>query len=91
MKQKTDKYVPNNVFTFRINCNIDLAPIQVFTDPSINDEDEVQAAYFTEEKLNEIRERFIDIIKNWKKPPFNIYCIDMDSDYKVTADDIFKI
>ena len=91
MNQTQKNYVPNNVFKFRVNSDIYLPPIYVYTEPHINDEKQVQAAYFTKEKLNEIKEQLIDYIRNSPTIPFDIYCVDADSNYNVTEEEIFKI
>lgn len=87
---KDKEYIPNNVFKFRVHINIDLPEISVYTDSKIIDEEYVKEQYFTEEKLKELKEDLINAIKT-NDNIFDIYCSDIDSNYKVTEDQLFEI
>lgn len=61
-------------------------------DPDVclyKDEDVVQDQYFTQDKINELKLRFIKYIAETPNP-FSIYCDDTDA-YLVPADKIFDI
>ena len=94
------KYVPNDVFKFRITLNWDLEDeeITVYTKPFPehsydeyeSEEDLVQEKYFTQEKIDELKQIFIKKIQE-SKNPFNISCVDMDGGYNVTEEDLFDL
>ena len=104
------KYVPNDVFKFRISLNWDLddEEITVYTKPFPehsyaefksdeqwqkmydDEEDLVQERYFTQEKIDELKQIFIKKIQE-SKNPFNISCVDRDGGYNVTEEELFDI
>ena len=53
-------------------------------------EELVQEKFFTQEKINELKQEFIKKIQECKNP-FNIYCVDRDGGYNVTEDQIFSL
>ena len=97
MREK--KYVPNNVYKFRLS--VDLPPFEVTVPTKIikdgwnridefdNDEDAVMKAYFTKDKIKEYKQKIIEMIENTSNP-FDIFCADFDGDYMFTEDDLFR-
>lgn len=92
-------YVPNDVFKFWVSLVWDVADenIVVYTKPfqdtkldGTEQEDLVQNKYFTQEKIDELKQKFIKRIQECKNP-FSISCIDRDSDYNVTEDMLFNL
>lgn len=53
-------------------------------------EDLVQEKYFTQQKIDELKLKFVQRIQECKNP-FNICCVDRDGGYNVTEDQIFNI
>ena len=103
MKNKEKEYVPNKVYGFRISV-LDDFTINVPVDPYIaekyidynekggkwSDAEEVQRQYFTKERIEELKENFINrfmAIEN----PFTISCFDVDGDWNYTKDDLFDL
>jgi len=95
------KFVDNDVFTFRVFLNGDLDNIRipVYTPPFpqvdnaeklYEQEDIVREAYFTPERINELKQMFIRRITE-NENPFRIECIDRDGGYNVTEDMLFTI
>ena len=90
-KDKID-IVPNNVYKFNVYLILDcIDDIIVYTEPDTfnNDEDLVKKAYFTQERIDELKEKFINYIKETKNP-FIISCNDTDCGYRVSDDMIFR-
>lgn len=50
----------------------------------------VQEKFFTQEKINELKQELIKRIQECKNP-FNICCVDRDSGYNVTEDQLFNL
>ena len=105
MKEK--KYVPNEVFKFRVMLNDPLtySVITIYTKPLpeiqyTNDEEFweeikkqeifVQSKYFSKEKIEELKEEFIKRIRE-SENPFCISCVDTDSGYNVTEEQLFDL
>ena len=99
MKQNVNiqtEYVPNHVYKFEVTPLVDIPRIIVpvdrvdwNTDAFGNDEDKVQEAYFTKERINELKRKYIKMIEETENP-FHIYCVDTDGDYAFTDDEIFS-
>ena len=53
-------------------------------------EELVQERFFTQEKINELKQEFIKKIQECDNP-FYIYCSDRDGGYNVTEDQLFKL
>ena len=53
-------------------------------------EDLVQEKYFTQERIDELKAKFIKRIQE-SKNPFDIYCVDRDGGYNVTKDQLFNL
>jgi len=90
------KYVPNDVFRFKINLDIEMEDITVYTKPFPEDESYelckqiVEDKYFTQERINELKENLIKKIRETENP-FDISCTDIDSGYNVTKEELFKL
>ena len=54
------------------------------------DEDEVQRQYFTQERIDEIKETMVKKIMETKNP-FYISCVDVDGDCNYTEEDLFGL
>lgn len=96
-----EKFVDNDVFVFQVHVKWDLRclRIPVYTKPFptrptrqewFEDEKTVEKAYFTKERIEELKKEVIRRIKN-SENPFNIECIDRDGGYNVTEDMLFTI
>lgn len=86
---KCPKNVPNDVYKFRIYLRIEMDDISIYTDPDKFTEESVQEAYFTKERIEELKEKIINKIKETENP-FNIYCNDTDGNYIVSDNEIFR-
>jgi len=53
-------------------------------------EDLVQEKYFTQQKIDELKIKFIQKIQECKNP-FNICCVDRDGGYNITEKDLFSL
>ena len=53
-------------------------------------EDLVQERYFTQQKIDELKLKFIQKIQECKNP-FYICCVDKDSGYNVTKEELFDL
>ena len=53
-------------------------------------EDLVQEKYFTQQKIDELKLKFIQKIQECKNP-FYICCVDRDGGYNVTEDQLFNL
>lgn len=95
------KYVPNEVYKFRCAlkydlCNVDetvyIKPhLEHLEDLPLNEcEDLVMEKYFTQDKIDVLKDKLIKMIKK-SKNPFNIHCVDVDGDYNVTEDELFNL
>ena len=89
MKKKVD----NEVFRFRVTIDLDL-DVNVFTRPfpeeDVNQEKIVEEKYFSKEKIEELKQKFIKEIKE-SDNPFYIFLYDRDKNYDVTEDMIFDM
>ena len=87
---KDDAVVPNDAYTFSITLADELRKeITVFTPPmDENQEELVQEQYFTQERIDELKEQIIKQIRE-SKNPFDIYCTDVDGNYRVTKGQLF--
>ena len=99
------KYVDNDVFKFRIQLKNVAIEKTVYTTPFpdipifASDEDIeeesrreqtlVKEKYFTKERIEELKQYFINQIQN-SDNPFYIACVDTDSGYNVTEEQLFK-
>ena len=95
------KFVDNEVFKFYVRLNTGLynTYVTVYTPPlpmpktemeSYEQEYEVQKAYFTPERIEELKKEFIKGIQEAENP-FYISCGDRDGGYNVTEDMLFKM
>lgn len=101
------KYVPNDVFRFRVllNDSLTYSDITIYTKPLpeikyTNDEEFweeikrqerfVQSKYFTKEKIEELKEELVKRIRE-SENPFCISCVDTDSGYNVTEEQLFDL
>lgn len=96
MKDAEKKYVPNDVFRFSIYLGIKMEDITVYTKPFPEYEPYelceqiVKDKYFTQERINELKENLIKKIRETENP-FDIICSDTDSGYNVTEEELFKL
>lgn len=95
------KFVDNDVFVFQIHVKWDLRCLRVpvYTKPFqtrptrqewFEDEKTVKKAYFTKERIEELKKEVIRRIEN-SENPFNIECINRDGGHNVTEDMLFTI
>lgn len=54
-------------------------------------EDMVRDAYFTPERIKELKIQLIKKIEEWDNPFEHISCVDVDGGYNVTEDKLFHI
>lgn len=54
------------------------------------EENLVLEKYFTKEKIEELKQKFIKEIQE-SENPFNIYCVDVDGGYNVTEEELFNL
>jgi hypothetical protein len=96
MKNDCKKYVDNDVFKFRCAMKWDLLDydITVYTKPFPDDakdtDEQVMEKYFTKEKIDELKQMFIQIIQECENP-LDIVCVDWDGGYEVTEDMLFDV
>lgn len=99
--EQEKKYVDNDVFVYQVHLKWDLRcfRIPVYTKPFpprpthqewVKDEHTVEKAYFTKERIEELKKEVIRQIEK-SENPFNIECIDRDGGYEVTEDMLFTI
>lgn len=90
---KKRKIVPNDVYKFdvRLSPSFDFDRMSVYVDEGAfeRDEDKVQEAYFTQAKIDELKNELINKIRKCKNP-FSIICSDLDGGYNVTEDELFR-
>lgn len=102
------KYVPNDVWRYRIDLKNNHIIKTIYTKPfpdfPFNEyesneqvqkfyddqEDFVQKKYFTPECIQELKDYFCKLIQE-DENPFYICCIDTDSGYNVTEDQLFNL
>jgi hypothetical protein len=100
-----EKYVDNDVFVFDCALKWDLSRINditIYTKPFpskgfVTTDEELDAAeeivakkYFTQERINELKQELIQRIQECENP-FDICCVDMDGGYNVTEDMLFNV
>ena len=96
MKNDCKKYVDNDVFKFRCALKWDLldCDITVYTKPFPDDakdtDEQVMEKYFTKEKIDELKQMFIQRIQECENP-LDIVCVDWDGGYEVTEDMLFDV
>ncbi len=105
MEKERKKYVDNDVFVFDCVLKWDLSRINditIYTKPFpskgfVAMEEELDAAektvrekYFTQERINELKQELIQKIQECENP-FEISCVDMDGGYNVTEDMLFDV
>ena len=105
MENDCKKYVDNDVFVFNCVLKWDLSrlnDITIYTKPFpskrfVSTDQELDAAeklvqkkYFTQERIDELKQQLIQRIQECENP-FNICCVDMDGGYNVTEDMLFDI
>lgn len=98
------KYVPNDVFVFRVafedynNITIYTKP---FPEPDYGGEEDiymelerqenlVQSRYFTKERIEQLKEELIKRIRE-SENPFSISCVDVDGGYNVSEEQLFNL
>lgn len=100
-----NNYVPNEVFKFRVAFE-GSKEITVYVKPFPEDlsfandfwcywemerrTNLVQSKYFTKERIEKLKEEFIKKIRE-SENPFNISCVDTDSGYRVTEEQLFDL
>jgi hypothetical protein len=95
------KFVDNDVFVYEVHLKWDLRclNVPVYTKPfptrqtqqeCVKDEETVEKAYFTKERIEKLKREITRRIEN-SENPFNIECIDRDGGYNVTEDMLFAI
>ncbi len=93
-----EKFVDNDVFVYQVDLKWDLR-IPVYTKPFptrltqqewLKDEKTVEKAYFTKERIEELKKEVIRQIEK-SENPFNIECVDRDGGYEVTEDMLFIV
>jgi len=99
MKKDCKKYVDNDVFKFVCALKPHLIDddITVYTKPFPDDANDIdnQASlvtekYFTKDRIDELKQMFIQRIKECENP-FDIECVDLDGGYDVTEDMLFDV
>jgi len=104
MEKDCKKYVDNDVFVFDCVLKWDLSRIDItiYTKPFpskgfVATEEELDTAeetvrkkYFTQERINELKQQLIQRIQECENP-FDICCVDMDGGYNVTEDMLFDV
>ena len=105
MEKDCKKYVDNDVFVFDCVLKWDLSRINditiytkpfpskgfVMTEEELNmAEETVREKYFTQERINELKQQLIQKIQECENP-FEISCVDMDGGYNVTEDMLFDV
>lgn len=90
-KNKKEQYAPNDVYRFYVSLELNSFDVQVAVDEGAfdNDEDKVQEALFTPQRIEELKKWVIEQIK-FSKNPFRIYCGDRDGGYCYTEDQLFR-
>lgn len=102
--EKDKQYVDNDVFRFTLRLKDDYQDLTVYTNPSPKEwnddydpsltldkmEDMVEKAYFTPERIEELKEKLIEDIRK-SENPFYISCTDVDGGYNVTKEELFHI
>ena len=87
-----NEVVPNDVYKFSVCLNTRISMnkgITVYTPPMHGQASElVKEQYFTQERIDELKEQLIEQIKE-DPNPFDIYCYDIDGDYRVTERELF--
>ena len=100
------KYVDNDVFKYAVhlknNLLYEIVSTKPFPEPSIvmsstelcelNDYEEnlVLEKYFTKEKIDELKQKFIKEIQE-SENPFDIYCVDRDGGYNLKEEELFNL
>ena len=99
------KFVDNDVFVFDCTLKLDLSRINditIYTKPFPSKgfastdkeldavEETVMKKYFTQERINELKQELIQKIQECENP-FEISCVDRDGGYNVTEDMLFDI
>ena len=105
MEKDCKKYVDNDVFVFDCALNWDLSRIDgitIYTKPFpsegfVSTDEELDAAeetvikkYFTQERINELKQELIQKIQECENP-FEICCVDTDGGYIVTEEMLFDL
>ena len=100
-----EKYVDNDVFVFDCVLKWNLSRINdiiIYTKPFPSNgfaatdekldtaEEIVTKKYFTQERINELKQELIQKIQECENP-FDICCVDMDEGYNVTEDMLFDV
>lgn len=95
-----DEYVDNDVFKYSVRLKNDSLYEIVYTKPfpeppigtmSGTDEEKlVLEKYFTKEKIEELKQKFIKEIQE-SENPFYIYCVDRDGGYNVKEEELFNL
>lgn len=96
-----EKYVDNDVFVYQVGVKWDLTHLRIpiYTKPFptriahqdwLADEKTVYEAYFTKERIDELKKLIIEQIKK-SENPFSIECVDRDGGYLVKEEQLFEI
>ncbi len=102
-EQMNEEYVDNRVYTFEpfitlemdyINVPVDYDVSEKYCDPYdlYADEREVERQYFTHERLEQLKNKLLDKIKETAPEDlFNIICRDTDSGWNYTREQLFDL
>ena len=94
-----EEYAPNRVYTFqlslkdfKLSVNV---PVKIIKDGIYNtdefedDEEAVEQAYFTQERIDGFKKEIIEKIQS-SPNPFHIICIDWNSNLKYKEEELFR-
>lgn len=83
------RIVPNDVYEYTLCVNERMKEIVIYTDEGDYDEESLAEAYFTKEKIDELKQQLIKQILE-SENPFSINCTDEDGGYLVVDEDIWR-
>lgn len=100
------KYVDNDIFKYAVHLKdgylYEIVYTKPFPEPPITmssterrelygyEENLVLKKYFTKEKIEELKQKFIKEIQE-SENPFDIYCVDRDGGYNVKEEELFNL
>ena len=81
----------NDVFKFSVKLKFEIAHrnVSVYTLVGLYTEESLEKDYFTQERIEELKNEVIQKIKE-SPNPFEIECIDLDGNYNITEDMLFN-